>query len=178
MIYKRQKKSVIVSILLLISFTFLAGCGYRPSATYAQMQTGDSVSVHIVISAVNPQNTVLIKDAVSKAVIENFRTRLTSSANAATKLTVNLASVSYYPIQYNSNGYIISYRMRTVLLITMLHDGVTKKYTEQGIYDFSIEPNAIISNSLRITAIKNSATKAIRAFVAQISAIGARGKRK
>lgn len=176
--HKKQMKGLIVSVALSISFVFLAGCGYRPNATFAQRQTGDSVSVDVVISAVNPQNTVLIKDAVSKAVIENFRTRLTNSNDAATKLTVNLASVSYYPIQYNSNGYIISYRMRTVLLITMRHNGIVKKYTEQGIYDFSIEPNAIISNQLRITAIKNSAAKAIRAFVAQISAIGARKERQ
>jgi len=165
-------------IVFIIIFVFFAGCGYRPNATYAQEVAGASVSVQIVISAVNPQNTVLIKDAVSKAVIENFRTRLTNSADAATRLRVKLQSVSYYPIQYNANGYIISYRMRTVLLITMLHNGKSKKYTEQGIYDFSIEPNAIISNQLRITAIKNSAAKAIRAFVAQISAVGARKDEK
>jgi hypothetical protein len=156
----------------------MSGCGYKPSSRYARDVVGDKVSVQVVISAADPQNTVMIKDALSDAVVQNFRSRLTQSANASTHLIVKLANVSYSPIQYNSNGYIISYRMYTTLIITMMRGGHLKSYSESGTYDFSIEPNAIISDQVRLAAIKHSASKAIAAFVSQMAASGARKEKK
>lgn len=166
---------LLLSLLLLV---FMSGCGYKPSSQYARKVVGDKISVQIVISAVDPQNTVMIKDALSEAVIENFRSRLAPQSVASTHLKVKLASVSYSPIQYNSDGYIISYRMYTVLTITMMRDGKSKSYNENGTYDFSIEPNAIISDQVRLAAIKASASKAIAAFVSQIAAEGARKEKQ
>ncbi len=165
------RERLIISIFFII---LMNGCGYAPSSKSAQIVMGNAVSVKIIISAINPQNTVIIKDAVNRAVIENFRTKLTSYADASTHLVVKLASVGYSPIQYNANGYVISYRMHTVLSVTITHQNITKTYKESGIYDFSIEPNAIISDQIRRAAINNSVSKAISAFVAQISAVGAR----
>jgi hypothetical protein len=169
---KKHGVKIVAAFLMFLLFLF-SGCGYVPSSRYVKKVTGDKVSVQVVISLVDPQNTVLIKDALSNAVIKNFQARLVPPSEAQTQLVVQLESVSYAPLQYDTNGYIVSYRTTVVLTITMKHDGKSKSYSETGIYDFPIEPNAIISDQLRFTAIKNGASKAITAFVAQVSAVGA-----
>jgi len=42
-----------------------------------------------------------------------------------------------------------------------------------GFYDFPIEPEAIISDSLRFQAIKNGSAKALDAFISYITQKGA-----
>jgi hypothetical protein len=59
-------------------------------------------------------------------------------------------------------------------------DRITKEktvpYSSRGMYDFAIEPNAIISDQARFEAIRQGAQKGIDAFVAQVAAQGANSK--
>jgi len=170
-------RSFIAVLVIILHVGVLSGCGYLPSSKYAREVVGDKVSTQVVISAVDPQNTVLIKDAVDSAVIKSFRTSLTDKAHSTTHLIISLGGVSYAPIQYDNNGYVVGYRTTISLNINMIHEGIGKKYNVVGTYDFAIEPNAVISDQIRFEAIKNSATKAISAFVAKVSAQGARSKK-
>jgi hypothetical protein len=47
-------------------------------------------------------------------------------------------------------------------------------YNVSGVYDFNIEPNAIVSDQARFEAIRQGAQKGIDNFVAQVAAQGAR----
>lgn len=170
-------RSFIAILVIILHVSILSGCGYLPSSKYAREVVGDKVSTQVIISAVDPQNTVLIKDAVDSAIIKSFRTSLTDRAHSTTHLVISLASVGYSPIQYDTNGYVIGYRTTIVLNINMIHEGINKNYNVVGTYDFAIEPNAIISDQIRFEAIKYSATKAISSFVARVSAQGARSKK-
>jgi hypothetical protein len=173
----RDAKGLLVGFAILLNVTLLSGCGYTPSSKFARQVVGESVSTQVIISAVDPQNTVLIKDAIDSAVIQSFQNSLTDKAHATTNLKITLSGVTYTPTQYDSNGYIIGYRAVIKLRITSEHEGIVKQYNVTGNYDFSIEANAIISDQLRFNAIQNGATKAITAFVAQVSAQGARDKK-
>lgn len=164
-------------LLIILHVSLLAGCGYLPSSKYAREIVGDKISTQVIISAVDPQNTVLIKDAVDSAVVTSFRTSLTDRAHSTTHLIISLTSVVYTPIQYDNNGYVVGYRTTITLKIKRVHNGITKDYNAVGHYDFAIEPNAIISDQIRFEAIQNSAAKAISSFVAQVSAQGARSKK-
>ncbi len=69
----------------LFSFAILfmmAGCGYSPASHYAKNVVGESVSTEVVISMEDPQNTVIIKDAVDTAIITKFRTSLVSKSSS------------------------------------------------------------------------------------------------
>lgn len=173
----RRAKEYLVVGAILLHVGFLVGCGYTPSSKFARQVVGEKVSTQVVISNVDPQNTVLIKDAVDSAVIQSFQTSLTDKEQATTHLTIALSGVSYTPTQYDSNGYIIGYRTVVNLQITSENDGVVKHYSVSGNYDFSIEANAIISDQVRFEAIKGGAAKAIASFVATVSAQGAREKK-
>jgi len=48
----------------------------------------------------------------------------------------------------------------------------THTYMTKGMYDFDIQPNAIISDQARFNAISVSAQKAIDAFIAAVAAEG------
>ena len=160
----------------LILLVLLVGCGYKPSSQFARQSVGESVSTSVAISGTDPENTVLIKDAVDRAVIEVFRTSLTTKENSDTHLVLRMSNPSYVPIQYNANGYVVAYRMTLNLNIKKIHSGISKDYNARGTYDFSVEPNAVVTDQQRFDAIRLSAGKAIDSFAAQVAAEGARGE--
>lgn len=156
----------------IMAMMMFAGCGYTSAAHYAQSVVGESVSTEVLISAEDPQNTVIIKDAVDTAVITKFRTPLTSKNASQTHLKIQIASVIFSPLRYDTNGYVVTYRTTVSMKVNRSTLGKSKEYSTSGMYDFDIEPNAIISDQARFGAISLSAQKAIDAFIAQIVAEG------
>ncbi len=159
----------------LVGFSVLAGCGYRPTSHVVKTVLHESVSTRIVISMRDPDNTVLLKDALNDAVVNRFRTRLTDEQHAATHLSIALRDTQFVPIRYDANGYIIAYRALVWLDIDRTSGGKTKRYRAKGTYQFTIEPNAIISDYVRFEAIKYGSQKALDSFVAQVAAEGSSG---
>lgn len=166
-------RTFFVSMSLVISL-LLVGCAYKPSAKFARSVIGEKVSTQVNVSMIDPENSVIIKDAVDAAVIERFKSSLTHRSATTTHLVISLKSVSFAPLQYDSNGYIISYRTLVTLGILRQKVDFSKNYTAKGTFDFSIEPNAIISDQARFDAIKFASEKAIDSFVAQVAAEGVR----
>ncbi|WP_457743234.1 hypothetical protein [Sulfurimonas sp.] len=162
--------------LLIIMFIIVvvSGCGYKPSAKYARNVLGNKINTSVVISSQNPENTVVIKDAVDTALVEIFHTSLTDSKYADTHLTISLNQPIYTPIQYNADGFVVAYRATIVLYITRESKTLKKRYISKGTYDFSVLPNAVFTDQERFDAIKFGSAKAISSFIAQVSAEGSR----
>jgi len=167
----RNLLTVTFSLFLLLE---LSGCGYKPSSQYSRKVIGEKISTNVIVSAQDPENTVLIKDAVDRAIVETFRASLVDKKYADTDLSFSISEPHYSPIQYNADGFVIAYRATITLHITRVTKNLKKKYHATGSYDFTIAPNAIITDQERFDAIRYSAQKAIAAFVAQISAEGSR----
>ena len=163
--------------LVLIMLLFSA-CGYTPSAKFSRDVVGEKVSTSIIVSSVDPENTVIIKDAMDAAIIEVFHASLTSKSLAKTHLVVNLSDPVYAPVQYDAQGFVVGYRAYTTIFVTRSTGESNKKYTAKGTYDFDVTPNSVITDKQRFNAIKFSSVKAIRAFVSQVSAEGARENNK
>jgi hypothetical protein len=64
------------------------------------------------------------------------------------------------------------------LKINRYNKGEKTKYVSTGNYDFTVVANAVLTDQQRFDAIKNGAQKAIKSFLAQVSAEGARSKNK
>jgi len=167
---KHLLKYFLVAILLLE----LSGCGYRPSSKYSRKVVGDKISTNVIISAQDPENTVLIKDAVDRAIIEVFRASLVDKKHSKTHLIFSISEPRYTPIQFNADGFVIAYRATITLHIIRQTDALIKKYKATGTYDFTIAPNAVITDQERFNAIQYSTQKAIASFIAQVSAEGSR----
>jgi transposase InsO family protein len=174
--YSRVKQTFLFLTLNALLLTLFSGCGYQPSSKEARKVMGDTVSTKVIISMTDPENTVVLKDALDEAVIRRFQTNLRHRKNAKTHLDISLKNVGFSALQYDSNGYIISYRTTINLAVTRVTDVLTKRYNAVGTYDFTINPNAIITDQQRFAAIANSATKALDSFVAQVAAEGSRQK--
>jgi len=161
-------------LLLAVLGFLMAGCGYSPASHYAKNIVGDSVSTEVVISMEDPQNTVIIKDAVDTAIITKFRTALVSKSSSKTHLKFRIISAMFSPLRYDTNGYVITYRTTVSMGIERVSNTSLSHYTVSGVYDFDIEPNAIISDQARFEAIRQSSQKAIDVFIAQVAAQGSK----
>lgn len=162
---------LVLFFLIIISF---ASCGYKPSSKYARDVMGEKISTNILISAEDPENTVIIKDAIDEAVITVFHSSLYDKADSDTHLEISISSTSYSANVYDANGYVTGYRMQVTLSINRYHDGISKSYSVSGTYDFTVDANAVVTDKERFDAIRLSAAKAIKSFVAKVSAEGAR----
>jgi hypothetical protein len=160
------------SLLFVTLLINLSACGYKPSAKYAREVLGKKISTSVVISAQDPANTVIIKDAVDQSLIEVFHASLTDRKYSDSHLILSISEPRYTPVQYDANGYVIAYRATIHLGVTRISQDIQKKYKTTGTYDFSIVPNAVLTDQERFDAIKYSALKAISSFIAQISAEG------
>ncbi len=165
-----------MKLLLVFLLLLMSGCGYKPSSKYARTVVGEKVSTSITISAQDPENTVLIKDAVDLAIIKVFRASLTDKAYSDTHLNFSISPPTYTAVQYDSDGFIVAYRATIVLSILRESKDTKKSYSATGTYDFSVVPNAVITDQERFDAIKYSAIKAISSFIAQVSAEGSRAQ--
>lgn len=166
-----------IQLLLLLFFLLeLSGCGYKPSAKYAREVLGKNISTSVEISLQDPENSVIIKDAVDEAIVNVFHASLSERAASETHLTISTTEPVYIPLQYNDNGFVISYRATINLMILRESKSLKKRYNSIGNYDFSVVPNAVLTDQERFDAIKFSSIKAISAFVSKVSAEGSRTK--
>jgi translation initiation factor 6 (eIF-6) len=167
---------ILLFIIHVLFFTMLTGCGYKPSSYETQKVMGESVSTEVIISMTDPENTVVLKDALDEAVIRRFQTALRHRHSAETHLKIELRNVVFSALQFDRNGYIVAYRTTINLVITRETKDLTKRYNAVGNYDFTISQNAIITDQQRYEAIQKSATKALDSFIAQVAAEGSRQK--
>ncbi len=148
----------------------LVGCGYKPASHMIRESVGDKISTQIVISMTDPENSVLIKDALNQAVLTEFGSRIVPQGASDTHIKVALQSLSFVPLQRDSQGYIIFYRTVSTLTFTVEDTkGGQKVIQTTGSYDFPIAPSSIISEAARYESIKESSAKAIEQFVARLA---------
>ncbi|MDR1614697.1 MAG: LPS assembly lipoprotein LptE [Campylobacteraceae bacterium] len=166
-------------IILPVLLFFLVGCGYKPTAQLAKSILGERVYVYVAMSRIDPQNTVLIKDAVQAALVNKFNSKIVERAAADTVLNVSLASVEFKPLVYDANGYVISYRAIAKLKIDYaLNSGENGTVMTSGEYDFPIEADSIISDTRRFEAIRYASGDAVDEFTAIIAIKGLQQKQK
>jgi hypothetical protein len=142
---------------------------------YTKEVLGDNIYVEVKTSLKDPENTVLIRDALNEAVISRFRSRIVPRKDADSQLVMELKKVSFLPIQYDKNGYVIAYKTY-VDLLTRVRDksGHTQAIYSRGDYDFAIESNSVISDTKRFEAIKHASYKAVDEFISRLSIKGIR----
>ncbi|MDR1554804.1 MAG: LPS assembly lipoprotein LptE [Campylobacteraceae bacterium] len=161
------------TVIFILSLFLMAGCGYKPSVQLANSVLGKKVYIHVSMSREDPQNTVLIKDAVSSAFIDKFGSQIVTKELADTLLDVTLQSVTFKPLVYDQNGYVISYKTTANLKIDYdLFSGEKGTVITSGDYDFPIAADSIISDIKRFEAIKYASEDAIDEFTATITLKG------
>jgi len=158
--------------VFLIALLFV-GCGYKPTSQIAQDVLGDRIYVEVAISIKDAQNSVLVKDAVKEAMISRLGRDVVPKSQAQTLVFAKLGTVSFSPTIYDQDGYVVAYKARASLhLKTVYGSGKEDLIVVSGEYDFSIEPNSVISDTKRFEAIKNASYEALDEYVAALSIRG------
>ena len=156
--------------LLSIILFVLGGCGYRPLAHGAKKSLGRSVSSEIIISMQDPENSVEIKDALDKALIQTFQTHLVAKGDAKTHLKVSLQSIEVEPITYDINGFISRYQLKVTLSVRVIKK-IEGDISESKIYNtigYHMLKTDVISDVERYNAIKSASQRALESFISQV----------
>lgn len=162
---------LLASFLILV---LIAGCGYVPASKQARKIVGNNLYVEVIVPLEDPINAVIIKDAMRKSVVTRFHSSLVDKSKAQTELLVEMSNIAFQPLQYDQSGYIIVYRAIINIVVTRLHADKKELYLSKGNFDFTIEPNAVITDTQRLEAISKASLKALDSFVAQVGAKGSR----
>jgi len=162
------------NILLFMALVLLVGCGYRPASYYTKRVIGDKIYSKVYIDINDPENSVLIKDAINEAIVTKFKSRIVDSASDAnSQFLIKFKSKSFEPIAYDKDGYVVSYKAIVNLNIDYIDKfGKKKSSNVRGTYDFPIEANSVISDTKRFEAIKFASYKAISEFISKIAVEG------
>ena len=167
-----SKKNFIQFLLSLLIFALVNGCGYRPSSHVVKKVFGDRVYTKVDVSLATPENSVLTKDALNKALRTRLKTIVTRKENADSMLSVMYENITFIPLQYDKNGYVVEYQVNMKLKFTFEKDGKIEIRRTIGRYEFPISPTAIIAYDVQFKAIERSSVKALDQFFAYIAAKG------
>lgn len=158
----------------LIPFLLLlfVGCGYKPASHFSKQVLGEHIYVDTKIDLKYPENLVLIQDAMNRAVVNRFHSKISNPENASVIVNVKLKDIDFEPLSYDQYGYVSVYRANVTLDFDIQGPNITDTYKGEGKYDFPIEANAVISDSKRSDAIQFASENAIDGFIAFASIKG------
>ena len=151
---------------------FINACGYKPSTYYAKKEMEGNVFVNLDVSLENPRNSVLVKDAVNKILIQKLDSKMVSDRNKADVImNLGINSVSISTLQYDKEGYNKLYKAIVVIKVEYFRkdDEIKKSFTVDGEYDFSIDNGTTLTDSNRFDAISNASNKAVDEILSRIA---------
>lgn len=169
--FNRMRK-IKQTLLFLGVALFITACGYKPSAYHTSPILGEKVYTEIEVSLSDPENSVLTKDALNRALHTRLKRIVTQKEKADSMIHVVYDRIRFVPLQYNEQGYVVYYQAHITLGFTFTKGDQIEKRQIIGRYEFPIRPSAIISNDLRLKAIEQGSIKALDQFISYISAKG------
>jgi len=162
----------LLSHIYIIFAILLSGCGYRPSSHFTPKSIGQKVYTEVDISLSDPENAVLLKDALHKALYSRFKSRVSTKRDADSMIKVTYQSLRFIPLQYDRNGYVVYYQAFISLRFQFIKGDKKEDRVIVGRYEFPIRPSAIISTSLRFQAIEKGSMRALDEFIAYLESKG------
>ena len=157
---------------IILGLTFNA-CGYRPSVNYAKQELRGNVFVKLNVSLEDPRNSVLIKDAVTKILIQKIGSNMVDNEkDTDVVMDLGINNATFSTLQYDKDGYNKLYRAVVVIGVKYFRkDNVNKvkSFTVDGEHDFAIERGASINDSHRFDAITKASDKAVTEILSRIA---------
>ena len=151
---------------------FINACGYKPSTYYAKKEMEGNVFIKLDVSLEDPRNSVLVKDAVNKILLQKLDSKIVNDRNRADVImNLGINKVKISTLQYDKEGYNKLYKAEVVIKVDYFRkdDGIKKSFTVDGEYDFSIDIGTTLTDSNRFDAISNASTKAVDEILSKIA---------
>jgi len=168
----KQLFTIQYSIFIFLLALMLTACGYKPSSHFTPKTIGEKVYTEVIVSLSDPENAVLIKDALGRALYSRLNSLATTKEEADSTIRVTYDSIKFHPLQYDNNGYVVYYQANIRLVFELIRDSIVDNRFIVGRYEFPIRPSAIISTDLRLKAIERGSLRALDEFIAYLSSRG------
>ena len=159
-------------LFTILTLLFVTSCGYKPSSHFTPKSIGENVYTEVEVSLSDPQNAVLIKDALNRVLYSRLKSLATTREEANSIIKVSYHSIKFTPLQYDKNGYVVYYQANIVLKFEMIKGKKKEERRIVGHYEFPVRPSAIISNDLRFKAIERGSINALDRFIAYVASKG------
>ncbi|WP_323588306.1 LPS assembly lipoprotein LptE [Aliarcobacter butzleri] len=165
------KKVLLTIFSVSLAFLFVA-CGYKPSTYYAKKEMEGNVYVKLDVSLVDPRNSVLVKDAVTKILIQKLDSNLVDKEkDADVVMNLGISSVNLSALQYDAKGYNKLYKAQVFIKVDYYRkeNGIKKSFTVDGEYDFAVDIGGTITDANRYDAITKASDQAVSEVVSRIA---------
>ncbi|MCT7555674.1 LPS assembly lipoprotein LptE [Aliarcobacter butzleri] len=165
------KKVLLTIFSVSLAFLFVA-CGYKPSTYYAKKEMEGNVYVKLDVSLVDPRNSVLVKDAVTKILIQKLDSNLVDKEkDADVVMNLGISSVNLSALQYDAKGYNKLYKAQVFIRVDYYRkeNGIKKSFTVDGEYDFAVDIGETITDANRYDAITKASDQAVSEIVSRIA---------
>lgn len=165
------KKVLLTIFSVSLAFLFVA-CGYKPSTYYAKKEMEGNVYVKLDVSLVDLRNSVLVKDAVTKILIQKLDSNLVDKEkDADVVMNLGISSVNLSALQYDAKGYNKLYKAEVFIKVDYYRkeNGIKKSFTVDGEYDFAVDIGGTITDANRYDAITKASDQAVSEIVSRIA---------
>lgn len=169
MFYAKKVFLFIFSFSLALSFS---ACGYKPSAYYAKQEMAGNVYVRLNVSLEDPRNSVLVKDAVTKILIQKLDSNLVDNEkDADVVMDLGINNVVITALQYDAHGYNKLYKAQVYIKVDYFRkdSGKRKSFTVEGEYDFAVDVGGTITDANRYEAISKASDDAVTEIISRIA---------
>lgn len=157
-------------VSLIACLVMLSACGYQPIAHKAREAIGDKVFVEVKINPRDPQNSVALKDEITRAIFERLHINAVSREDSTSLIEVQLQNITFNTLAENRTGFATFYRcaVGVEFKYTDVLAQKTRIFSKKGYYNFSLNNTSIITDSIRLEAINQAVLQAIDGFISQI----------
>lgn len=146
----------------------LFGCGYTPLAHGVKKTLGDKIFVEVKVDLRDSQNSVILKDELSKSIFERLHIDIVSKEESSAIVEVELQQVTFESLAENRAGFATFYRCEVVVLYKYIVGDKVRIFSKKGAHNFSVDGSSVISDSVRLEAINQALIKTLDSFISQV----------
>lgn len=164
-----------LSHILFSSFLvlFLSACGYKPSSHYAKEQVQGNVFVNLEVDLEDPQNAVLIKDAMNEIIVHRLDSKIVYDRKLAdTVMDVKLNSVSVSVLQDDAQGFNKLFNVAVNVRVKYTTGTKSETFSVSGDTDYSVanaDDSSTLDSNERFVAVRQAASKALEEVISRIA---------
>lgn len=162
-------KSVFLLFILCFACCFV-GCGYQPIAHQSKKALGEKIYVEVKIDTRDPQNSVSLKDELTRAIAQKLHANITDKEESDSIIIAQLKEVHFESLAENQVGFATFYRcnVRVEFQYENKNARKTRIFSKKGFYNFSLNESSVLTDSARIEAINVAVLRALDGFIAQV----------
>ncbi len=163
-------RGVLLGLFLIFGSMGLVSCGYKPLSYGMHEELGDKIFVEVKIDPRDPQNSVTLKDEISKSIFKRLQSNIVDKDEATSIIEVQLHHVFFAALAENRTGFATSYRceVNVEFRYKSFSDQKMHIFHKKGFYNFSLNETSIITDSTRLEAINYAVLNALDGFISQI----------